>query len=94
MLRRIAFVLLLAFASIVSAAEPPLTNDDVVKLSRAGLSAETIVTKIRAADTAFATDTEALVALANAGVADVVIRAMIDKTGGTPEVPAVPATPG
>jgi hypothetical protein len=55
-----------------------LTNDDVVKLTKAGLSAETIVAKIRASETKFDTSTDALVALANAGVPDAVIRAMIE----------------
>ena len=54
-----------------------LTNADVVKLVNAGLSPETIETKIAATETKFDTSTDALVALANDGVPDRVIRAMI-----------------
>lgn len=73
--------LLIAFAATVTllAADAPLTNDDVVKLSKAGLSAETIVAKIRASESKFDTSTDALVALADAGVADAVIREMVEK---------------
>ena len=73
--------LLIALAATVTllAADAPLTNDDVVKLSKAGLSAETIVAKIRASESKFDTSTDALVALAEAGVADAVIREMVNR---------------
>ena len=45
-------------------------NADIVKLVKAGLSAETIEAKIAASDADFDTSTEALVALADAGVPD------------------------
>ena len=54
-----------------------LTNADVVKLVKAGLSPETIEAKIAASETNFDTSTDALVALANEGVPDRVIRAMV-----------------
>jgi hypothetical protein len=68
---------LLAAALLLAASLAPLTNEDVVKMSKAGLSAETIIAKIRTSETKFATDTEALVALAKEGVPDTVIRAML-----------------
>lgn len=58
-----------------------LGNADVVKLVKAGLSPETIESKIAASETSFDTSTDALVALANEGVPDRVIRAMIEKRG-------------
>lgn len=54
-----------------------LGNADVVKLVKAGLSAETIEAKISTSQTSFDTSTDALVALAEAGVPDRVIRAML-----------------
>jgi hypothetical protein len=54
-----------------------LGNADIVKLVKAGLSAETIEAKIAASETKFDTSTDALVALASDGVPDRVIRAMI-----------------
>lgn len=65
-----------------------LGNADIVKLVKAGLSAETIETKIASSQTDFDTSTEALVALAGDGVPDRVIRAMIEHEG--PAVAAVP----
>ena len=66
-----------------------LGNSDIVKLVKAGLSAETIETKIASSQTDFDTSTEALVALEGDGVPDHVIRAMIEHDG--PAVAPVPA---
>jgi hypothetical protein len=74
-----------------------LGNADVVKLVKAGLSAETIEAKIESSSNDFDTSTDALVALANDGVPDRVIRAMIEHDAPpvppVPPVPAVPAAP-
>jgi hypothetical protein len=68
------------------AAEDPLTNEDIVKMTKAGLSPETIAAKIRASETKFSTDTDSLIALANAGVADSVIRALLTAVPSGKEV--------
>ncbi len=68
-----------------------LGNADIVKLVKAGLSAETIEAKIAASQTDFDTSTDALVALAGEGVPDRVIRAMIGHDG--PGIAPVPPTP-
>src|ERR1043166_7995790 len=60
-----------------------LTNADVVKLVKAGLSPAPIEAKIEASPTAFDTSTDALIALTKEGVPESVIRAMIAK-GGRP----------
>ncbi|MFL6246856.1 MAG: hypothetical protein ACJ74H_12575 [Thermoanaerobaculia bacterium] len=69
-----------------------LGNADVLKLVKAGLSVETIEAKISASATDFDTSTDALVSLANAGVPDRVIRAMIEQqdAAAVPPVPPVP----
>jgi hypothetical protein len=69
-----------------------LGNADIVKLVKAGLSAETIEAKIASSDADFDTSTDALVALAGEGVPDRVIRAMIehDQVAPVPPVPPVP----
>ncbi len=69
----------LLLAPALDAKEAPLVNDDIVKMTAAGLSAETIVAKIQTSRVDFRTDTDALVALASARVPDVVIRAMIER---------------
>lgn len=70
-----------------------LGNADIVKLVKAGLSAETIEAKIVSSDTDFDTSTEALVALAGDGVPDRVIRAMIEHDQVAPAPPAAPRVP-
>ena len=70
-----------------------LGNADIIKLAQAGLSAGTIEAKIASSETDFDTSTDALVALAGAGVPDRVIRVMIerDRVAPAPPVPPAPA---
>lgn len=75
----------------LAAAEAPLTNADIVKLVKAGVSADTIVAKIQASATAFATDTDSLVALANEKVPNAVIQAMMARPSAVPATEAPPA---
>ncbi len=70
-------LLLLLLLTIPLTADEVLTNADVVKLVKAGLSAETIEAKIAASTGQFDISTDALVALARDGVPDRVIRAMV-----------------
>ncbi len=74
-----------------------LGNADIVKLVKAGLSAETIEAKIAASESDFDTSTDALVALAGEGVPDRVIRAMIQHddrlVASAPPVPPAHAAP-
>ena len=90
-MHRALAILLVVTAVAGVAAELPLTNADVVRLVRAGLSEQLIVTKINAAETAFDTSTDALVALAEAKVPEGVIKLMLDRT--TTPSPAVAAPP-
>ncbi len=54
----------------------PLTNADVIALSKAGLPASVILAKIRNSPDDFNTGVKALIQLKKAGVSDVVIQAM------------------
>ena len=56
-----------------------MTNDSVIKLSKAGLSDDLIVQTINTQPTDFTTDADSLLALKTAGVSDRVIQAMINK---------------
>lgn len=71
--------MLIALVHPAIAGEAPLTNANVIKMTQAGLSSDTILVKVRSSQTAFATDADSLVALARAGVPDAVIRAMVDR---------------
>lgn len=84
----IVFVLVAAVAAAAGAAEAPLTNADVIAMVNAGLSADLVVAKIKASSTAFALDTAALVALAEAKVPEPVIKAMM---AAGPTAAAAPA---
>ena len=72
-------VLAAAFVgSRADAADDALTNGDIVKLVEAGLGGTVIVAKIEASATAFDTSVDALVGLAESGVDDVVVAAMVN----------------
>ena len=91
-----ALLAAVAFALVcvaVAAAEPPLTNADVIKLVRAGVSADAIVAKIQSSASAFKLDTDSLVALAGEKVPDAVIKAMMASTPAPTPAPAPPASP-
>jgi hypothetical protein len=66
-------------ASLSAPPATALTNEDVIKLTAAGLSDSAIVAKIRSTETSFKTDTDALVALRKAGVSSAVIEAMLTR---------------
>ena len=58
-----------------------LVPESCRKLVKAGISADVIVAKIQASETAFATDADSLVALANEKVPNSVIEAMMARAG-------------
>lgn len=64
-------------------ADGPLTNDDVITMVRAGISADVIMEKIKTSSTAFTTTTPALVQLAASKVPDAVIQLMVASTTAT-----------
>jgi hypothetical protein len=94
---RTSLILTLALvaASAVLAADPPLTNADVIAMVKAGLSADVVIAKIESSPTAFDTSTDGLVALGEARVPDSVIKAMMAHPAVTPTAPArtEPAAP-
>jgi len=58
-----------------------LTNADIVQMQKAGLSEAIILSKIGTSTAKFATDTQDLIHLKEAGVNDSIIHAMVQKTG-------------
>lgn len=73
-------LLLLISLSRANAQEPTpkLTNDDVVKMVQAGLSTDTIMSKIRKSKTQFDTSPSALAALPKRGVPNEILLAMLE----------------
>ncbi|MBO9499365.1 MAG: hypothetical protein J7496_04190 [Novosphingobium sp.] len=77
-MRRLSFVAAVACASLaVPAGAETLTNEQVIRLSAAGLGDQVLIAKIRASDNAFDTSTEGLLALRRKGVPNAVIAEMI-----------------
>ena len=71
------------------AADALLTNDDIIRMAKAGFGEAVIVAKIETSATDFDTSLDALVALKEAGVGDGVIAVMV-KTGGASASAAQP----
>jgi len=88
--KRVIALLLLAACSFL-AAQQVMNNDSVVKLVKAGLSDDLIVTTINGSPGAYDTSTDGIIALKTAGASDKVIAAIIAKAAA-PAAPA-PAPP-
>lgn len=95
-----------AFLALVLACGPSLaasiSNDDVIKMTQAGLSEALVIQSIDAAsEPRFDTSADGLIRLKQAGVTDAVIQKIIMKGGGAPAPqpiawtlpPAVPPVP-
>src|SRR5271167_2763162 len=77
--------------------QKPLTNADIVNLSKQGLDASLIVKEIQASSTIFDLSPDALIQLKNDGVAEPVMEAMLNaqasKTTVSVETARGPTTP-
>ncbi len=65
-----------------AASSAVMTNRDVIQLTKAKISENTIISKMKRSKTKFDVSTDGLVALKNAGVTDAVISAMMDAANG------------
>jgi hypothetical protein len=74
-------------------AQQTLNNDAVVKLVKAGLSDDLIISTITAQTGVYDTSTDGLIALKSAGVSDKVVSAMVAKDVAPAPVPAPPPIP-
>ncbi len=99
-MRKIFLALLLTLGFVLSGsmlvAQQPLNNEAVIKMSKAGLSDDVIVTSINSNPGAYDTSTDGLVALKKDRVSDKIVSAIIVKSagGGTASGPAAGATQG
>jgi hypothetical protein len=69
-------------------AQETITNDSVIKMVKAGLSQDLIVSTINSSAGKFDTSTNALIALKRAGAGDKVIAAVVLKASGASAAPA------
>jgi hypothetical protein len=79
--------------SIGRESRPPLTNEDVVRMTRAQLSPAIILATIDASDAAFDVSPDGLIALKEAGVPDAIIRAMVERSPRGADGPLAAVTP-
>ncbi len=92
-MRRSFFALVfLAFCPLLLA-QQALNNDAIVKLVKAGLSEDLIVSTINSQAGTYDTSTDGLIALKTAGVSDKVVTAMVAKAAAPPPAPAAVAAP-
>ncbi|MFY9724050.1 MAG: hypothetical protein WAJ87_01065 [Bryobacteraceae bacterium] len=92
MTKRLFTLVLLAFCPLL-VSQQLLNNDSVVKLVKAGLSEDLIVTTINTQPGSYDTSTDGLIALKGAGVSDKVVAAIVAKAAGTASASAALATP-
>ena len=85
---------LLFTLSPAAAEEEALTNEDIVKLTQAGLEPSVIVAKIASSQTAFDTSVEALVALSENEVAQEALAAMLAAGSVEEEAPTTQSRAG
>lgn len=71
-------LLILTLLNTADAFGAKMTNDDVIKLVKAGMSEELIISIIAKSETAFDTSTDAVIALSEKGVSQKIISAMIN----------------
>jgi hypothetical protein len=92
MMKIAAFCLLLCMLVFVAPAQEILSNDSVLKMVKAGLSEDVIVSVVNSQPGVYTVTPDALVALKNAKVPAKVISAMVSKSQGTP-LGAAPSEP-
>ena len=88
MITRPVLILLALTASAASnlpaQTQKPLTNADVLSMTKQGLDSAVVVKEIQSSDTAFDTSPEALIDLKNAGVDKSVMEAMLSAQAAKP----------
>ena len=92
MRKAVCAVLFLVFCPFL-VAQKPLTNDSIVKMVKAGLSDDVIVTTINASPGAYDTTPDGLIALKQAGVSDKVIAAIVARSPASAPGSAAPSAP-
>jgi hypothetical protein len=93
-MRRSFLAVVLLVSSPLLIAQQAMNNDSVIKLVKAGLSDDLIVTTINASPANYDTSANGLIALKGAGVSDKVLSAIVVKSsGGAPASSPAPTAP-
>lgn len=81
------FAMCLSLVMVMSAAavaQETMTNDEVISLTKAGLSSSIIIGKIKTSTTNFDLSTDSLIKLKQSGVGDDIVGAMLEAKSGRP----------
>jgi len=91
--------MLISALAVLATAQTALTNDTIIKMARAGLSDDIIISTITSQPAKFATGPDELISLKGAGVSDKVIGVMVERmvainnSNPAPASPAAPVAP-
>src|SRR3954469_2545246 len=90
MRKRIVHLIIWGTLAAIVLAQTALTNDSIIKMVKAGLSEDIVLSTIKAQPGNFTTGADDLIALKTAGVGDKVIAAMVEKSAGGQPAPKTP----
>src|ERR1035438_9284689 len=76
---RTRFLLLLACVTALCFSQATLTNDSIIKMLKAGLSEDIVLSSIHSQPGKYSTGADDLIALKSAGVSDKIIAAMLPR---------------
>lgn len=82
-MKTLRIVLIVSCAAL---AQEALTNDSIIKMVKAGLSQDVIVSMVRSQPSSYTLTPDQLIALKSAGVPDAVVSAMVNKNVGAGSV--------
>lgn len=88
-----ALALMLVFSASLLEAQEPLTNESIVKLVKAGLSEDMIVSMVNAQPGKYSLGADDIIALKTAGVSEKIIAAIVTKATAAAPAPAAPPAP-
>ena len=80
-MKHVCFILALAILGALEA-QQPLTNEAVLKMVRAGLSEDVVLSMVKSQPAAYTLGPDQVIALTSAGVSDKILAAMAEKTSG------------
>jgi hypothetical protein len=81
-LLKFVLVVLASFFATRGSAADALTNDAVMKMVKAGLSEEVVISMVRSQPAKYSLSPDELIALKSAGVPDRIVGAMVEKSAG------------
>lgn len=93
-MRKSLFAVLFLVLCPILTAQQTLNNDAVIKMVKAGLSEDVIVTTVNSSPGTYDTSADGLISLKAAGVGDKIVGAMIARASGIAPAPAAAASSG